>query len=47
LLFDVPQHELEELVELAKERMENVLKLNIPIRVDIKKGENWLEMEPA
>lgn len=45
LVFDVNQQELKELVKLVKERMENVLKLDIPIRVDIKFGKNWLEME--
>ncbi len=45
LVFDVPIKEEVVLVELVKERMENVLKLDVPIRVDIKKGRNWLEME--
>jgi len=25
--------------------MENVLKLDVPVKVDVKKGHNWLEME--
>jgi len=29
----------------VKDRMENVLKLDVPIKVDIKKGKNWLETE--
>jgi DNA polymerase-1 len=45
LVFDVPHQELKELIGLAKERMENVLKLDVPVRVDIKKGINWLDME--
>ncbi|MCX5706893.1 MAG: DNA polymerase I [Candidatus Omnitrophica bacterium] len=44
LLFDLPKEELVELVNLVRERMENVLKLDVPIKVDIKKGHNWLEM---
>jgi len=47
LVFDVPGQELEELAKLVKNRMENVLKLEVPIRVDIKKGKNWLELEPV
>ncbi|MFA4989634.1 MAG: DNA polymerase I, partial [Candidatus Omnitrophota bacterium] len=47
LLFDLPEDELQDLIALARDRMENVLKLNVPVRVDIKKGHNWLEMEPA
>jgi len=47
LVFDVPNKEINEFISLIKDRMENVLKLDVPIRVDIKKGKNWLEMEPA
>ena len=45
LLFDLPGDELRTLVNLAREKMENGLKLDVPIKVDIKKGHNWLEME--
>ncbi len=45
LVFDMPVNETEELIELVRTRMEGVLKLDVPIRVDIKKGRNWLEME--
>jgi len=45
LVFDMLEEESKTLVSLARERMENVLKLDVPIRVDIKKGRNWLEME--
>ncbi|MFA5096692.1 MAG: DNA polymerase I [Candidatus Omnitrophota bacterium] len=45
LLFDLPGDELGGLVDLAREKMENVWELDIPIRVDVKKGRNWLEME--
>jgi DNA polymerase-1 len=47
LVFDVPNKEVNELVDLVRDRMENVMQLDVPIRVDIKKGRNWLEMEPA
>jgi len=45
LVFDMPLKEQDGLIDLVKNRMENVLKLDVPIRVDIKKGRNWLEME--
>ena len=45
LLFDIPRRETNEFIDLVKDKMENVLKLDIPIKVDIKKGKNWLEME--
>jgi len=44
LVFDLPKDELNELLPLARHHMENVLKLDVPIRVDIKKGQNWLDM---
>ena len=45
LVFDVPNTELSEFIPLVKDKMENVLKLDVPIRASIKKGKNWLEME--
>ena len=45
LVFDVPTPELKEMLGLIKDRMENVLALDVPIAVEIKKGKNWLEME--
>ncbi|MFA5005515.1 MAG: DNA polymerase I [Candidatus Omnitrophota bacterium] len=46
LVFELPNTELDALVKIAKECMEHVLELKVPVRVDIKKGDNWLEMEP-
>ena len=45
LVFDAPETEIERLIYLVRERMENVLKLDVPVKADIKKGKNWLEME--
>jgi len=39
----VPQEELEVLSVLVKERMENVLKLSVPVKVTTKIGKNWLD----
>lgn len=47
LVFDVPSEELDGFIDLVKDRMENVLRLDVPIRVTVKKGKNWLETEPA
>lgn len=47
LLFDVLPKELDEFIVLVKDRMENVLKLDVPVRVKIEKGKDWLNMEPA
>ena len=45
LIFDAPEEEIKQLVPLVKDRMENVLKLLVPIKVEIKSGRNWLETE--
>jgi len=46
LIFEVPQKELEEMRRLAPEIMSTALELSIPLKVDIKTGKNWGEMEP-
>lgn len=43
LVFDVYKPELEEIKILVKTKMENAVKLSIPLTVDIGIGENWLE----
>ncbi|MDD5236264.1 MAG: DNA polymerase I [Candidatus Omnitrophica bacterium] len=45
LLFDVVETEAREMLETVKKRMEGVLELIVPIKVSMKKGKNWLEME--
>jgi DNA polymerase-1 len=47
LLFEAPSRGLKEFTKLVKDTMENVFKLEVPVRVDIKKGKNWLQMEPV
>lgn len=43
LVFEVHQSELKWLKEMVKEKMEGVLKLKVPLKVDIGVGPNWLE----
>jgi len=45
LVFESPCVESRRLVEIARQNMENVLALKVPLKVDIKRGDNWLEME--
>lgn len=45
LLFESHKNSFNDLVELVKEEMENVIKLKVPLRVSLKKGDNWAEME--
>jgi DNA polymerase-1 len=43
LVFEVPEGELEAIKALVKEEMEGVVKLYIPLKVDIGVGKNWAE----
>ena len=43
LVFEAKQEEIEELIELAKEKMQNAVSLRIPLKVDIGIGRNWEE----
>ncbi len=45
LLFDLPQQEVEELRVLVLQIMPNALKLSVPLKIDVKTGSNWDEME--
>lgn len=45
LLFEVPRSEVQEMVALVREGMEGVMKLKVPLVVDISLGPNWGEME--
>ena len=47
LVFEAHKDELKELIDFVKIKMENVFKFDVPIKVDIKQGRNWLEMEPV
>ncbi len=43
LVFEVPEAELDQLSQLVQTTMENAVKLDIPLTVDIGVGDNWLE----
>lgn len=45
LIFEVPEAELEEAVCLIRDCMENAIKLEVPLTVDMKQGPNWYDME--
>jgi DNA polymerase-1 len=45
LLFEVPPEELEEIKALVREIMPHALELSIPVKVDMKVGRNWGEMD--
>lgn len=43
LVFEAHKDELDLVKEMVKDRMENTIHLEVPIKVDINVGENWLE----
>jgi DNA polymerase-1 len=45
LVFEVPLSELMELRGIVQEIMPNAIRLSVPVKVDIKIGKNWGEME--
>ncbi len=45
LLFECDENSVIEVGRMVKEKMENALKLSVPVVVDLKVGPNWGEME--
>jgi len=45
LVFDVAGDEVNQVKEIVKENMVNVIRLDVPLKVNLKLGRNWLEME--
>ncbi len=45
LIFEVPDEELDEMSQLVTRIMSTSLELSIPLKVDIKIGDNWEQME--
>ncbi|WP_395762241.1 DNA polymerase [Elizabethkingia anophelis] len=43
LLFEVPKNEVEIMEKLVKHEMENVVRLSIPLIIELGKGANWAE----
>jgi len=47
LVFNVTEDELAGFIELVRDGMEHVLELEVPVKVSIKKGWDWLVMEES
>jgi DNA polymerase-1 len=45
LVFETPPEEVSELAKIVREEMVNAMALEVPLRVDISVGPNWLEGE--
>ena len=46
LVFETPRDELETVAQMVRERMEGAMQLIVPIKVEMKVGENWYDMSP-
>jgi len=46
LIFEVPRAEQAEMGKLAAELMSSAIELSVPLKVDVKTGPNWGDMEP-
>ncbi|MFC1865973.1 DNA polymerase I [Chloroflexota bacterium] len=45
LIFEVPENELAEIRKLALDIMSTSIKISLPLKVDVKTGRNWGQME--
>ena len=46
LVFEVPPAELDEMARLVREEMSGVMRLSVPLKVDVKTGANWADCQP-
>src|SRR5262249_38323044 len=47
LLFEGPPEEISALAALARREMEGAFPLKVPLRVEVKAGDNWRDMGPV
>jgi DNA polymerase-1 len=45
LVFEMPPSEKQEMVGLIRQHMEHAVELKVPVKVSVKVGQNWLDME--
>ena len=46
LLLEVPREDLDRLVPIVREEMEGAVKLDVPLTVDLKSGDDWESLTP-
>jgi DNA polymerase-1 len=46
LLLEVPKSELIETAVIVRDEMQNAVKLDVPLTVDVKSGADWESMTP-
>ena len=47
LVFEVPEAKVQALSALARQEMEHVVELSVPLRVEVGAGPNWRDLEPV
>jgi DNA polymerase I len=45
LVFEVPSGELDHVARVVTEEMSGVMELNVPLKVDVKSGDNWADCQ--
>jgi DNA polymerase-1 len=45
LVLEAPSEEVERLAMLVRQEMESVARLSVPLKVDVKVGDNWADCE--
>jgi DNA polymerase-1 len=45
LVFEVPRTELGDVARLVRDRMEGAMQFSVPVKVEMKAGPNWYDME--
>lgn len=46
LVFEVAPKDIDRLAELVRDEMRLVLQLRVPLKIDVKSGDNWADSEP-
>jgi DNA polymerase-1 len=44
LVFEAPPNEVATVAQIAREEMTGAMKLDVPLRVDVAAGPNWLDV---
>ena len=46
LLLEVPRSEVDQIAPIVREEMESAVKLDVPLTVDLKSGDDWESLTP-
>ncbi|MBI3990896.1 MAG: DNA polymerase I [Candidatus Omnitrophica bacterium] len=47
LVLDVPKEEIEDVIKIVRTGMKEAISLSVPVEVNIKAGDNWLDLKEA